>query len=1168
MKHKWMAGIAMSGFLFSQLGIQHSAAANDTTVPIFKSISVNKKTLGTGDTLKVSVDAEDVDSGIDTIVVDYFFGNDDREIIELHYNEETKKYEGSSPVNGKDFWENTTWKVYQILLTDKSGNQLMVYNTGVRQWPGSYTPKTVDLSAATINIEGNDTTPPVLNGLHVDKTNVSNGDKLTFIVDAEDADTGIDYGKIELENTEYHNASLNFPLTYNVETKKLETTVDVDKEFTGGHWKVRRISLFDKNKSAAHIYNKETDAYYNDAQDLSAGNFYVKDTLPPVISGFKDGEVYTDNVTVEFNEGRALINGNTEWSGHVVTKDGKYTVVVTDDFGNVSTASFTIDRVAPIISGVEQGKAYKTSVTPTFNEGEATLNGKSFSSGSTITEEGDYTLIVTDKAKHETKRSFSIDKTKPVVSGVKPNGFYRNPVSVLFNEGEGYMSYYSSDKNQWMSTDFKSGDTFTDSGDYFLHVYDKANNETEFMFRIINGYPLITGIEDGGFYFNATISFTEGIATLNGKPFASGTNVSEEGTHTFVLTEDNGTVHSITFTVDNTPPSVKGVESGFSYRQDITPTFNEGTATLNGKEFKNGETIHEEGSYELIVKDKADNTTKVNFTIDRTGPDAPTVDEVNQSSTRVIGKTEPEATVKIKLKDKEIGTWYSGEDGRYSVDIPKQPAGTKLSVVSIDKAGNVGTPKEFIVVDKEKPVFYGSEADDFPLNQAFNPRTGITAKDNVDGDVTKNITIEGNVNTAVKGEYYLTYKVSDKAGNIAIFKRYIVVRDVKAPVFSGIENKTIFINSTFDPKSGVTAKDDGDGDVTKDITISGSVNAKIKGNYTLTYSVKDSSGNQSVIKRIITVQAPDTTKPVISGATDKTVTINTPFDSKAGVTAKDNLDGDLTKALSVTGNVNTKVKGVYTLTYTVKDKAGNTATLTRKITVADNVKPVISGANDKTITINTKFDSKAGITAKDNLDGDVTKLITVKGTVNTKVKGVYSLTYTVKDKAGNTANVVRKITVADNVKPVISGASNKSVPLNSKFDSRAGVTAKDNVDGDVTKLISVKGTVNTKVKGIYTLTYSVKDKAGNVTTITRKITVIDNVKPVISGASNKTIKLNSSFNSRTGVTAKDNVDGDITKSMTVTGNVNTKKKGTYSLTYTSVDKSGNKTVVIRKISVS
>lgn len=94
------------------------------------------------------------------------------------------------------------------------------------------------------------------------------------------------------------------------------------------------------------------------------------------------------------------------------------------------------------------------------------------------------------------------------------------------------------------------------------------------------------------------------------------------------------------------------------------------------------------------------------------------------------------------------------------------------------------------------------------------------------------------------------------------------------------------------------------------------------------------------------------------------------------------------------------------------------------------------------------------------------------------------------------------------------------------------------------------------------------DKSGNITTLSRTVSVDnDNVKPVISGATNKTININSTFNPKTGVTAKDNVDGDLTNKIKISGTVNTKKKGTYTLTYSVSDKSGNKTEVKRKITV-
>lgn len=68
-----------------------------------------------------------------------------------------------------------------------------------------------------------------------------------------------------------------------------------------------------------------------------------------------------------------------------------------------------------------------------------------------------------------------------------------------------------------------------------------------------------------------------------------------------------------------------------------------------------------------------------------------------------------------------------------------------------------------------------------------------------------------------------------------------------------------------------------------------------------------------------------------------------------GVTASDKEDGDLTKAIKVTGNVDLSKEGTYTLTYSVTDSAGQTTSAKRVITVANDL-PVIS-ADDQTIEV-------------------------------------------------------------------------------------------------------------------------------------------------------------------------------------------------------------------------
>jgi hypothetical protein len=87
-----------------------------------------------------------------------------------------------------------------------------------------------------------------------------------------------------------------------------------------------------------------------------------------------------------------------------------------------------------------------------------------------------------------------------------------------------------------------------------------------------------------------------------------------------------------------------------------------------------------------------------------------------------------------------------------------------------------------------------------------------------------------------------------------------------------------------------------------------------------------------------TVPSADTTKPTItlSGSASMTVAQGSVF-SDPGATATDNVDGNVTAKIVKSGNVNTGATGVYTLSYDVKDAAGNAATtVTRTVTVTSS----------------------------------------------------------------------------------------------------------------------------------------------------------------------------------------------------------------------------------------
>lgn len=119
---------------------------------------------------------------------------------------------------------------------------------------------------------------------------------------------------------------------------------------------------------------------------------------------------------------------------------------------------------------------------------------------------------------------------------------------------------------------------------------------------------------------------------------------------------------------------------------------------------------------------------------------------------------------------------------------------------------------------------------------------------------------------------------------------------------------------------------------------------------------------------------PINSAPVIH-ATDKTITVGDTFDPKAGVTAKDAEDGDLTDKIEVVKNtVDTKKAGKYEVTYKVTDSDGATRTKTIKVTVKEKA-PAPSTDKDKTPTTPNKDKDKTTTVAPKT--GDTTSVNTI-----------------------------------------------------------------------------------------------------------------------------------------------------------------------------------------------
>lgn len=133
-------------------------------------------------------------------------------------------------------------------------------------------------------------------------------------------------------------------------------------------------------------------------------------------------------------------------------------------------------------------------------------------------------------------------------------------------------------------------------------------------------------------------------------------------------------------------------------------------------------------------------------------------------------------------------------------------------------------------------------------------------------------------------------------------------------------------------------------DVSSDIIVDGEVDTKKVGEYKLKYTIFNSKNENPVsVERVVNIE--DKTPPtiVLKGKAEVSINVGDTYKDE-GCTVEDNYDGDITNRVSITGEVDTKKEGTYTISYTVQDSSNNKAETTRKVIVKKKPASVATSA--------------------------------------------------------------------------------------------------------------------------------------------------------------------------------------------------------------------------------
>ena len=205
--------------------------------------------------------------------------------------------------------------------------------------------------------------------------------------------------------------------------------------------------------------------------------------------------------------------------------------------------------------------------------------------------------------------------------------------------------------------------------------------------------------------------------------------------------------------------------------------------------------------------------------------------------------------------------------------------------------------------------------------------------------------------------------------------------------------------------------------------------------------------------------------------------------------------------------------GDNTITLTVTDASGNSATCTTIVTVEDNLPPVAFCVAPFTIFLDTN--GEATLTAAD-VDGGSTVtcgLVAISlDTTNFTCAdiGENTVTLTVTDVNGNTSTCTTIVTVEDNIAPEALCAAPFTIQLDANGEAILSAASINNGSTDACGMDTISispSEFDCSNVGDNTVTLTVTDVNGNTSTCTTIVTVEDNIAPEALCAAPFTIQL-------------------------------------------------------------
>ncbi|WP_396600972.1 HYR domain-containing protein [Algibacter sp. R77976] len=361
------------------------------------------------------------------------------------------------------------------------------------------------------------------------------------------------------------------------------------------------------------------------------------------------------------------------------------------------------------------------------------------------------------------------------------------------------------------------------------------------------------------------------------------------------------------------------------------------------------------------------------------------------------------------------------------------------------------------------------------------------------------------------GDTTVTWTVTDGSGRTATCTQTVTVIDNIDPTITCPTDVSVNVDAGTCAATSVALGTPTTNDNCSVASVDNDAPASLPlGDTTVTWTVTDGSGRTATCTQTVTVI--DNIDPTITCPTDVSVNVD------AGTCATD--AGNVILGTPTT-NDNCSVASVdndapasfplgdTTVTWTVTDGSGRTATCTQTVTVIDNIDPTITCPTDVSVNI----DITSCDTSSVNLGTPTTDDNCSVASVNNDAPTVFPLgdtivTWTVTDGSGNTATCEQTVTVTDNIDPSITCPADVEVNVDNDLCTASNVEIGTATTSDCAVAEVTNDAPSIFPLGVTTVTWTVTDASGNTATCEQTVTVIDNINPTITCPNEVSVNMN------------------------------------------------------------